>query len=140
MESIMCRLLRRLSLSANCGADQDRLRCPGQVEPEVSSERLAELEAMGFSRNKAVRALHGTGTDSIEQAVNWLVEHGDDADVDTRAVVAQGAQDTLRCGLSRRISHGRKPRSSCEETTDGWPASLCVADSQCDSWSERLTR
>ncbi len=53
----------------------------------MSAERLAELEAMGFSRNRAVRALHGTGTDSVEQAVNWLVEHGDDADVDTPLLV-----------------------------------------------------
>ena len=53
----------------------------------MSAERLVELEAMGFSRNKAVRALHGTGTDSVEQAVNWLVDHGDDADVDTPLLV-----------------------------------------------------
>ncbi len=58
-----------------------------QVEPEVSAERLAELEAMGFSRNRGVRALHGTGTDSVEQAVNWLVDHGEDADVDTPLLV-----------------------------------------------------
>lgn len=54
-----------------------------QVEPPVSAELVAQLEAMGFSRNKAVRALHATGTDSMEQAVNWIVEHGEDADVDT---------------------------------------------------------
>ena len=46
-----------------------------------------QLEAMGFSANKAVRALHFTGTSSLEQAVAWLVEHGEDADIDTPLLI-----------------------------------------------------
>lgn len=49
----------------------------------MSAELVEQLEGMGFSRNKAVRALHATGTDSVEQAVNWIVEHGEDAGADT---------------------------------------------------------
>jgi hypothetical protein len=52
------------------------------VEPEVDAALVTELQSMGFSRNKAVRALHFTGTDSVEQAVNWIVEHEKDAEID----------------------------------------------------------
>ena len=58
------------------GEDEER------VEPEVDQALVTELESMGFSRNKAVRALHFTGTASVEQAVNWIVEHEKDADAD----------------------------------------------------------
>ena len=49
----------------------------------MSAELVGQLQGMGFSRNKAVRAAHATGTESVEQAVNWIVEHAEDADVDT---------------------------------------------------------
>ena len=58
-----------------------------QVEPEVDEGLVIELEAMGFSRNKAVRALHATGTSSVEQAVNWIIEHENDADLDSPLLV-----------------------------------------------------
>ena len=57
------------------------------IEPEVDSVLVTELESMGFSRNKAVRALHFTGTASAEQAVNWIVEHEKDADADAPLLV-----------------------------------------------------
>ena len=56
-----------------------------KIEPEVDAKCLAELEGMGFNRNRAVRALYHTGTDNVEQAVNWIVEHENDADVDDAA-------------------------------------------------------
>ena len=40
------------------------------VAPEVDEATLTELEGMGFGRNRATRALHATGTTSVEQAVN----------------------------------------------------------------------
>lgn len=58
-----------------------------QVKPEVDAALQGQLEAMGFSANKAVRALHFTGTSSLEQAVAWLVEHGEDADIDTPLLI-----------------------------------------------------
>ncbi len=60
---------------------------PFQVAPEVDANLQSQLEEMGFSANKAVRALHFTGTGSLEQAVNWLVEHGEDADIDSLLLV-----------------------------------------------------
>ena len=59
-----------------------------QIEPEVDPALVTELGSMGFSRNKAVRALHFTGTSSVEQAVNWIVEHEKDDDVDAPLLVS----------------------------------------------------
>uniref|UniRef100_A0A1D2A6T0 UBA domain-containing protein n=2 Tax=Auxenochlorella protothecoides TaxID=3075 RepID=A0A1D2A6T0_AUXPR len=53
------------------------------VEPEVDGQALAELEAMGFARNRGVRALHGSGNTGVESAVAWLADHEDDADLDS---------------------------------------------------------
>ena len=39
---------------------------------------VEELEAMGFGRNRAVRALYNTGATSVEMCVNWIVEHETD--------------------------------------------------------------
>jgi len=57
------------------------------VEPEVDQALKQQLEDMGFLANKSIRALHATGTSSLEQAVNWLVEHGEDADIDTPLLI-----------------------------------------------------
>lgn len=73
----------------------------------MSAELVEQLGAMGFSRNRAVRALHATGTDSIVQAVNWIVEHGEDADVDTLLLLPKarpcGGPPTLCRGLGLHV-------------------------------------
>jgi ubiquitin carboxyl-terminal hydrolase 5/13 len=43
---------------------------------------LAQLESMGFGRNRCERALHATGNDDPEAAMNWLFEHMEDPDID----------------------------------------------------------
>lgn len=69
-----------------------------QVSPEVDEGLRKQLEDMGFSANKAIRALHFTGTGSLEQAVSWLVEHGEDADIDQPLLVlkARGGSVSVR--------------------------------------------
>ena len=57
------------------------------VEPEVDSEALAGLEAMGFGRNRAVRALHGSGGGGVEAAVAWLEAHQDEVGLDEPLLV-----------------------------------------------------
>ncbi|CAG7909108.1 unnamed protein product [Brassica rapa] len=52
------------------------------VVPEVDKNILEELEAMGFPKARATRALHYSGNASLEAAVNWMVEHENDPDVD----------------------------------------------------------
>jgi len=43
---------------------------------------LAQLESMGFGRNRCERALHATGNDDPEAAMNWLFGHIEDPDID----------------------------------------------------------
>ncbi|KAG2324168.1 hypothetical protein Bca52824_006896 [Brassica carinata] len=52
------------------------------VVPEVDKNILEELEGMGFPKARATRALHYSGNASLEAAVNWVVEHENDPDVD----------------------------------------------------------
>ncbi|GMP55557.1 hypothetical protein CsSME_00020341 [Camellia sinensis var. sinensis] len=52
------------------------------VVPEVDQKLLEELEGMGFPKARAIRALHYSGNTSLEAAVNWVVEHENDADID----------------------------------------------------------
>jgi len=60
------------------------------VPVEVDATLLSELGEMGFEANRATRALYATGTSSIEQAVNWIVEHEGDADLDLPLLVPKG--------------------------------------------------
>uniref|UniRef100_H3DHB3 UBX domain protein 1 n=1 Tax=Tetraodon nigroviridis TaxID=99883 RepID=H3DHB3_TETNG len=43
---------------------------------------LESLLEMGFERNKAEKAVAYTGNQGIEQAMDWLMEHDDDPDID----------------------------------------------------------
>ena len=49
-----------------------------QVKPEL----LQQLRDMGFTDLRAQKALLFTGNKDAEDALNWLVEHQDDADID----------------------------------------------------------
>ncbi|GKU97665.1 hypothetical protein SLEP1_g10779 [Rubroshorea leprosula] len=57
------------------------------VVPEVDKKLLEELELMGFPTARATRALHYSGNASLEAAVNWVVEHENDPDVDQMPMV-----------------------------------------------------
>ncbi|GLU10718.1 hypothetical protein SLE2022_275040 [Rubroshorea leprosula] len=57
------------------------------VVPEVDKKLLEELELMGFPTARATRALHYSGNASLEAAVNWIVEHENDPDVDQMPMV-----------------------------------------------------
>lgn len=57
------------------------------VVPEVDKKILEELESMGFPTARATRALHYSGNASLEAAVNWVVEHENDPDIDQLPMV-----------------------------------------------------
>ncbi|GLT28858.1 hypothetical protein SLA2020_037620 [Shorea laevis] len=57
------------------------------VVPEVEKKLLEELELMGFPTARATRALHYSGNASLEAAVNWVVEHENDPDIDQMPMV-----------------------------------------------------
>ncbi|XP_061644185.1 UBX domain-containing protein 1 isoform X1 [Phyllopteryx taeniolatus] len=53
---------------------------------------LESLLEMGFDRNRAERAVASTGNQGIEQAMDWLMEHENDPDIDEpyKAPVLEG--------------------------------------------------
>ncbi|KAJ4968239.1 hypothetical protein NE237_014940 [Protea cynaroides] len=57
------------------------------VVPEVDKNLLGELEAMGFPTARATRALHYSGNGSLEAAINWVVDHENDPDIDEMPMV-----------------------------------------------------
>ncbi|KAM6565391.1 hypothetical protein CsatA_024519 [Cannabis sativa] len=57
------------------------------IVPEVDKKILEELETMGFPTARATRALHYSGNGSLEAAINWVVEHENDSDIDQMPMV-----------------------------------------------------
>ncbi|EFJ22008.1 hypothetical protein SELMODRAFT_443383 [Selaginella moellendorffii] len=55
--------------------------------PEVNQQLLEELEAMGFPRARSVRSLFYSKAENLEGAVNWIVEHENDPDIDEELLV-----------------------------------------------------
>ena len=88
---------------------------PPQVAAEVDPKLLAEMEEMGFPRNRAVRAIwHSKATTTIEAAVNWCVEHEADMDIDEPLMVSK-----VRRGCARLARGG-----------DGWGWEVAFAQQQ----------
>ncbi|KAI9077696.1 hypothetical protein K1719_032811 [Acacia pycnantha] len=50
--------------------------------PKVDKKMLEELEAMGFPKAKATRALHYSGNNNVDDVINWIVDHENDPDID----------------------------------------------------------
>lgn len=55
--------------------------------PEVDKKLLSELDSMGFPTARATRALHFSGNTSLEAAINWVIEHESDPDIDQMPMV-----------------------------------------------------
>eukprot|EP00029_Vermamoeba_vermiformis_P010556 TRINITY_DN5569_c0_g1_i1.p1 TRINITY_DN5569_c0_g1~~TRINITY_DN5569_c0_g1_i1.p1 ORF type:complete len:252 (-),score=36.39 TRINITY_DN5569_c0_g1_i1:49-804(-) len=55
---------------------------PSKPEYDVNPIFLSHLVEMGFPENRVIKALVLTDNSSAESAMNWLFEHGDDADID----------------------------------------------------------
>ncbi|CAO2207363.1 unnamed protein product [Urochloa humidicola] len=64
--------------------------------PQVDKKMLGELEAMGFPTVRSTRALHFSGNSNLESAVNWLLEHESDPDIDQLPLVPR--EITIECG------------------------------------------
>ncbi|XP_057459223.1 uncharacterized protein LOC130749877 [Lotus japonicus] len=50
--------------------------------PKVNEKLLEELEVMGFPQARATRALYYSGNVSLEDAINWTIDHENDPDID----------------------------------------------------------
>ncbi|KAJ1564592.1 hypothetical protein HK405_014473, partial [Cladochytrium tenue] len=63
---------------------------PAASGPAVDEGAVDQLMAMGFSRNRCIRALLATGNSGPDSAMNWIFEHMDDADIDDPVPVPTG--------------------------------------------------
>ncbi|KAI0271314.1 ubiquitin carboxyl-terminal hydrolase 14 [Gloeopeniophorella convolvens] len=61
---------------------------PVAAEPPVDADALAQLEGMGFPRARCERALRATSGQGAEAAMEWLLTHMDDPDIDAPAAGA----------------------------------------------------
>lgn len=62
------------------------------VPVEVDAEMLSGLQDMGFPENRSKRAIHFSGASTVEGAINWLVEHEGDEDIDDPLFVPKAKQ------------------------------------------------
>ncbi|PIA25784.1 hypothetical protein AQUCO_10800039v1 [Aquilegia coerulea] len=62
------------------------------IVPVVDSNLIQELESMGFTTARATRALHYSGNTSLEAAINWIMEHENDSDIDQMPLVPASAK------------------------------------------------
>jgi hypothetical protein len=53
-----------------------------RVTEKVNKELMTQLIDMGFPDVRAEKGLWLTGNESLENAINWLAEHSEDADID----------------------------------------------------------
>lgn len=62
---------------------EDAKPAGGQPTWTANEGALSMLEGMGMPRGRAEKALHATGNSDPEAAMNWLLEHMEDADIDS---------------------------------------------------------
>lgn len=55
---------------------------PSSVNQPVDEEAIAMIMSMGFSKEKAVKALQATDN-NIERATDWIFSHADDMEEET---------------------------------------------------------
>ncbi|WCJ38033.1 ubiquitin-associated (UBA)/TS-N domain-containing protein [Euphorbia peplus] len=55
---------------------------------EVNKQLLSDLQDMGFPLARAARALHHSGNINLEGAINWIIDHENDPDIDTMPLIA----------------------------------------------------
>lgn len=72
--------------------EDDTTQSPPAFQPNEAA--FAQLEGMGFPRVRCEKALHATGNNDAESAMNWLFAHMEDADIDLPLNLDQGADGT----------------------------------------------
>lgn len=55
---------------------------PPEIKEKINQDLLKQVMEMGFDEMKAEKALYVTDNQGVEFAVNWLGEHGEDADIE----------------------------------------------------------
>lgn len=91
----------------------------GKFVPDAAA--LAQLEGMGFGRNRCERALHATGNKDVEAAMEWLFGHMEDPEVDKPLEVDGGGGgvevDAEKVGMLVAMGFGEgQARKALRET------------------------
>ncbi|PKA49628.1 hypothetical protein AXF42_Ash004169 [Apostasia shenzhenica] len=66
----------------------ERAQSEDMMIAEVDKKLLEELESMGFPTARATRALHYSGNNDLEAAINWIADHEEDPDIDQMPLVS----------------------------------------------------
>ena len=87
------------------------------------AESLAMLEAMGFPRVQGMKALHATGNSDAQAALDWLLHHLDDPDLNTpfapSAVKATSTVDPEKLAMLDSMGFGGPRAARALRETDG---------------------
>ncbi|URD80999.1 C2H2 zinc finger protein [Musa troglodytarum] len=93
---------------------------------EVDKQMLRELELMGFPTARATRALHFSGNSTIEAAINWVIEHENDPDIDQMPLVPINIEiengtswmtpDEVKIKLQKLRTEYEQGRSFCKQS------------------------
>lgn len=75
------------------------------AEPSVDEAAVEQLMAMGFPRNRCMRALINTGNNGAEVAMNWLFEHMEDPGMVSSAMICLRVHSRTSLLLRYRRSH-----------------------------------
>lgn len=66
---------------------------------------MAQLEGMGFPQPRCIRALHATGNNDAETAMNWLFQHMEDPDIDAPLDLSGGSGGASRASAQADPEH-----------------------------------
>jgi ubiquitin carboxyl-terminal hydrolase 5/13 len=64
--------------------DEKELPAESHTAPkiEINEDFVSQLVNMGFPRERCIKAVYNTKNSGVEQAMNWIMEHMDDPDID----------------------------------------------------------
>ncbi|EQC33974.1 hypothetical protein SDRG_08653 [Saprolegnia diclina VS20] len=111
-------------------ANVDESSAPAEMElPPVNEAFLAQLVEMGFPELRARKALLATNDGNLDQCINWIDEHQDDADIDApiqyidmahhkRTLTADEKEAAKVEELKQRIELKRKEREEAAKKDD----------------------
>uniref|UniRef100_A0A7S3AWU9 UBA domain-containing protein n=2 Tax=Haptolina ericina TaxID=156174 RepID=A0A7S3AWU9_9EUKA len=83
--------------------------------PTVTKESVDQLVEMGFTELRAQKALAKTSNAGLEEAINWLSEHLEDADIDDPMEVSVKTQEELGEEAAKALAGGGSSQLTAEE-------------------------
>lgn len=116
--------MAKLRHERDLGNGDERNTAEEMIRPEVDSTALELLAGMGFSENKAIRALHFSGNSGIDAAIEWISEHEGEKDLEEPLLVpamkqkAKLTPEEARAQAEALILKAKKKREAEERETE----------------------